>query len=47
VDELLAHFQRTRHADSFEILARKVAGYDLEAALSEFQMIKAAIESGH
>jgi two-component system sensor histidine kinase/response regulator len=46
VEELLPYFQRTRHAGPFETLTRKVAGYDFEAALAEFQTIKAAIESG-
>ena len=46
LDELLPHFQRTRHAALFETLTKKVAGYDFEAALAEFQAIKAAIESG-
>ena len=46
LEELLPHFQRTRHAAHFEMLSRKVAGYDFEAALAEFQLIKAAIETG-
>jgi hypothetical protein len=34
------------NAALFELLTRKVAGYDFGAALAEFQAIKAAIESG-
>jgi two-component system, sensor histidine kinase and response regulator len=45
LEELLPHFQRTRHAALFETLTKKVAGYDFEAALAEFQLIKAAIET--
>jgi two-component system sensor histidine kinase/response regulator len=43
IEELLPYFQRTRHAGLFEILTRKVAGYDFEGALAEFQIFKAAI----
>jgi two-component system, sensor histidine kinase and response regulator len=46
IEELLPYFQRSRHGGHFEILARKVAGYDFEAALVDFQTIKCAIESG-
>lgn len=45
-EELLPHFRRSRHAGKFEMLARKIAGYDFEAAFVEFEAIKAAIESG-
>jgi two-component system sensor histidine kinase/response regulator len=46
LEELLPHFQRTRHAALFEMLTKKVASYDFEAALAEFQVVKAAIETG-
>ena len=46
IEELLPHFRRSRHAGKFEMLTRKVAGYDFEAAFAEFEEIKAAIESG-
>jgi len=46
IEELLPHFRRSRHARKFEMLTRKVAGYDFEAAFVEFEAIKAAIESG-
>ena len=46
LDELLPHFKRTQHAALFEMLTKKVAGYDFEAALAEFQTLKAAIRSG-
>ncbi len=45
IQELLPHFHRSRHAVKFEMLTRKVAGYDFEAAFVEFEAIKAAIES--
>ena len=45
LEELLPHFQKTPHAELFQVLTRKVAGYDFEAALAEFQVIKAAIEA--
>ena len=46
IEELLPHFRRSRHAGKFEMLTRKVAGYDFEAAFVDFEAIKAAIESG-
>jgi len=46
IEELLPHFRGSRYARKFEILTRKVAGYDFEAAFAEFEAIKAAIESG-
>ena len=45
LEELLPHFQKTPHAGLFEVLTKKVAGYDFEAALAEFQIIKAAIQT--
>ena len=45
LEELLPHFQKTQHAALFETLAKKVSGYDFEAALAEFQVIKSAIET--
>jgi two-component system, sensor histidine kinase and response regulator len=45
LEELLPHFQKTSHAQLFEVLTKKVAGYDFEAALAEFQIIKAAIQT--
>ena len=45
LEELLPHFQSTRHAGLFEALTRKVTSYDFDAALAEFQLIKAAIET--
>jgi CheY-like chemotaxis protein len=45
IEELLPHFRRSRHAGKFEMLTRKVAGYDFEAAFVDFEAIKAAIES--
>jgi two-component system, sensor histidine kinase and response regulator len=45
LEELLPHFQKTPHAELFEVLTKKVAGYDFEAALAEFQIIKAAIQT--
>jgi len=46
IEELRPHFCRSRHAGKFEMLTRKVAGYNFEAAFVEFEAIKAAIESG-
>jgi two-component system sensor histidine kinase/response regulator len=46
IEELLPYFRQTRHAALFEALTRKVAGYDFEAALAEFQVIKTEIEAG-
>ena len=45
LEELLPYFQKTPHAGLFEVLTKKVAGYDFEAALAEFQIIKAAIQT--
>ena len=45
LEELLPHFQRSRHAGLFEALIRKVTSYDFDAALAEFEVIKAAIET--
>jgi two-component system, sensor histidine kinase and response regulator len=45
LEELLPHFQKTPHAELFEVLTKKVAGYDFDAALAEFQIIKAAIQT--
>jgi two-component system, sensor histidine kinase and response regulator len=45
LEELLPHFQKTRHAELFEMLTKKVAAYDFEAALAQFQIIKAAIQT--
>ncbi|HEY5811415.1 MAG TPA: hypothetical protein VIT23_02030, partial [Terrimicrobiaceae bacterium] len=45
LEELLPHFQKTPHAELFQILKKKVANYDFEAALAEFQIIKAAIQT--
>ena len=45
LEELLPHFEKTPHAELFEVLTKKVAGYDFEAALAEFQLIKAAIQT--
>ena len=45
LEELLPHFEKTPHAELFEVLTKKVAGYDFEAALAEFQIIKAAIQT--
>ena len=45
LEELLPHFQKTPHAGLFEVLTKKVAGYDFEAALAEFQIIKAAMQT--
>ena len=45
LEELLPHFQKTPHVGLFEVLTKKVAGYDFEAALAEFQIIKAAIQT--
>jgi two-component system, sensor histidine kinase and response regulator len=45
LEELLPHFQKTPHAELFQVLTKKVAGYDFEAALAEFQIIKAAIQT--
>ena len=45
LEELLPHFQKTPHAELFQVLTKKVAGYDFEAALAEFQNIKAAIQT--
>jgi HPt (histidine-containing phosphotransfer) domain-containing protein len=45
LEELLPHFQKTPHAALFEVLTKKVAGYDFEAALAEFQTIKAALRT--
>jgi CheY-like chemotaxis protein len=45
LEELRPHFQKTPHAGLFEVLTKKVAGYDFEAALAEFQIIKAAIQT--
>jgi hypothetical protein len=45
VEELLPHFQGNRHAGLFEALRRKVTNYDFDAALAEFQTIKAALET--
>ena len=45
LEELHPHFQKTSHAQLFEVLIKKVARYDFEAALAEFQIIKAAIQT--
>jgi hypothetical protein len=46
IEELLPHFQHSQHAGLFEALRKKVTSYDFDAALAEFQTIKAAIETG-
>lgn len=42
----LPHFQHGQHAGLFEALRKNVTSYDFDAALAEFQTIKAAIETG-
>jgi CheY-like chemotaxis protein len=46
IEELLPLFQHSQHAGLFEALRKKVTSYDFDAALAEFQTIKAAIETG-